>query len=287
MSSGSRVRQENLILDVGVPLGSYYLLHAGFGLSVMASLIVSSAVPATRVVTGLLGARRLNVLAGLMLVMNMAGIGASVASNERLVIVAKTSAVSGVCAIVILLSAALGRPLTSELLRPCMTGGSTVKTAAWDRLSSACPRFRRMEIRLSVIWGTALLAGGYARLIGAFTLPSATTPWLYPTLNIGAVAVALVAGLAAVWPIQKMIRSESEIGDEPGQGGPDVVHAVVPAVHETGRRGWLGGNEEHDEDDDPKRDYPLQHLTAPWRRSCCRSSPPSTEAAREESMSAT
>ena len=231
MSSGSPVRQENLtvqrdrhvmpdadrarqpaeaslILDVGVPLGSYYLLHAGLGLSIMVSLIVSSAVPVTRVVTGLLGMRRLNMLAGLMLVMDMAGVGASVASSNLLVIVAKTSAVSGVCAIVILLSAALGRPLTSEFLKPCMTGGSAAKTAAWDRLSFACPRFRRMEIRLSVIWGTALLADGYARLIGAFTLPPATMSWLSSALNIGAVAVALVAGLAAVLPIRKMIRSE-------------------------------------------------------------------------------
>jgi hypothetical protein len=230
MPAGSPVRQENLtaqrdrhvmpdragqpadslaplILDVGVPLGSYYLLHAGLGLSIVVSLIVSSAVPATRVVAGLLGTGRLNMLAGLMLVMNMAGIGASVASSNLLVIAAKTSAVSGVCAIVILLSAALGRPLTSELLRPCLTGGSAARRAAWDRLSSACPRFRRMEIRLSVIWGTALLAGGYARLIGAFTLPSAVTFFLSPALNIGAMAVALVTGLAAVWPIRKMIRS--------------------------------------------------------------------------------
>jgi len=233
MSAGSSVRQEDLtvqrdrhvmpdagragqpadslaslILDVGVPLGTYYLLHAGLGLSIMVSLTVSSAVPAIRVAAGLIGMGRLNVLAGLMLVMNMAGIGASVASSNMLVIVAKASAVSGVCAIVILLSAALGRPLTSEFLKPCMTGGSAAKTAAWDRLSFACPRFRRMEIRLSVIWGTALLADGYARLIGAFTLPPTAMSWLSSALNVGAVAVALVAGLAAVLPIRKMIRSE-------------------------------------------------------------------------------
>jgi hypothetical protein len=185
-----------LTLDVGVPLGSYYLLHAGLGLSIMMSLIASSAVPAIRVVTGLLGVGRLNVLAGLMLVMNMAGIGA------------RSSAVSGVCAIAILLSAALGRPLTSEFLKPCLTGDSAAKTVAWDRLSSGCPQFRRLEKRLSVVWGAALLADGYVRLIGAFTLPPTTMAWLSSILNIGAVAVALVAGLAAVWPIREMIRSE-------------------------------------------------------------------------------
>jgi hypothetical protein len=205
MPSGSPAR---LMLDVGVPLGSYYLLHAGLGLSIRMSLIASSAVPAIRVAAGLLGAGRLNVLAGFILVMNVAGIGTSFASSSLLAIVAKSSAVSGACAVAILLSAALGRPLTSEFLKPCMTGDSPAKTAAWDRLSSGCPRFRRMEIRLGVIWGAALLADGYARLIGAFTLPPGAVPWLSSSLNIAAVAAALVAGLAAVWPIREMIRSE-------------------------------------------------------------------------------
>jgi hypothetical protein len=221
MPSSSPARQGNLtarhdpaaslaplMLDVGVPLGSFYLLHAGLGLSIMVSLILSSAVPAARVITGLLGRGRLNVLAGLMLVMNMAGIGASFASSSLLVIAAKSSAVSGVCAIAILLSAAVGRPLTSDFLKPCLTCGSAAKTAAWDRLSSGCPDFRRMETRLSVIWGAALLAGSYARLIGAFSLPPATMFWLSSIPNIGAVAVALVAGFAAVWPIRERIRSE-------------------------------------------------------------------------------
>jgi hypothetical protein len=61
-----------------------------------------------------------------------------------------------------------------------------------------------MEIPLSVIWGTALLAGGYARPVGAVTLQSATMSWLSSTPDIGAVAVALVTGLAAVWPIREI-----------------------------------------------------------------------------------
>ena len=198
-----------LLLDVGVPLGSYYLLHAGLGVSIMVSLTVSSAAPAARVVAGLLGKRRLNVLAALMLAMNIAGIGASFTSSNLLVIVAKSSALSDVSAIAILLSAGLGRPVTSDFLKPCMTSGSAAKTAAWDRLSAACPQFRHLEIRLSVVWGTALLADSYARLICAFTLSPVIMAWLSSVLNVAAVAVALAAGLAAVWPIREMIRSET------------------------------------------------------------------------------
>jgi hypothetical protein len=198
-----------LLLDVGVPLGSYYLLHAGLGVSIMVSLTVSSAVPAARVAAGILSKRRLNTVAALMLMMNMAGVGASFTSSNLAVIVAKSSAVSGVSAIAILLSAGLGRPVTSDFLKPCMTGASAAKTAAWDRLSAACPQFRHLEIRLGVVWGTALLADGYARLICAFTLPPAIMAWLSSMLNVAAVAVALAAGSAVVWPIWEMIRSEA------------------------------------------------------------------------------
>ena len=52
-----------LVVDVGIPAGSYYLLHAGLGLSLWLSLALSSVVPAVRSVTGLVARRELNVLA--------------------------------------------------------------------------------------------------------------------------------------------------------------------------------------------------------------------------------
>jgi hypothetical protein len=99
---------------------------------------------------------------------------------------------------------------------------------------------------------------------------------------------ALAAALAARLGVPLHARpAGSEVAHEPGQGRTDVVHAVIPAVDEIGRRGGLGDNEEHDEDDDPKSDDPPQHPAAPWRRKCCRSSPPNAEAAQKASMLAT
>src|ERR1700683_1297089 len=63
-----------LVIDVGVPVGSYYLLHGGFGLSVWLSLALSSIGPAVRAVTGIVAERKLNLLALLMLGVNLAGI---------------------------------------------------------------------------------------------------------------------------------------------------------------------------------------------------------------------
>ena len=83
------------------------------------------------------------------------------------------------------------------------------RTAAWDRLSAASPRFRRLELAFSTIWGLALLAECAARLVGAYTLPVTTMVWLGTVITLGAIAVAIVAGGAAAGPIQKMIDAET------------------------------------------------------------------------------
>lgn len=197
-----------LLVDVGLPLASYYLLHDGFGLGLVVSLALSGVLPAARSVFGLLWDRRLNVLATVMAAVNLAGIWASLATSDPRIMIAKGSAVSSVIALAILISAGFRRPFVSDMAKACMTGDSAAKIAAWDRLSADCPRFRRMEARCSVVWGAALLAEGYVRLICAFTLPLTTMAWLSRVLNITGIAVAVVAGWAAARPMKEMIKSE-------------------------------------------------------------------------------
>ena len=81
--------------------------------------------------------------------------------------------------------------------------------AAWDRLSAASPRFRRLELLFSTVWGVALLAECAARLVGAYTLPVTTMVWLGTVMTLGAIGVAIVVGGAAAGPIQKMIDAEA------------------------------------------------------------------------------
>ena len=66
-----------LAIDLGIPLGSYYLLRDGLGASLWLSLAVSSIGPAIRSVHGMRVRRELNLLAMLMLFVNLAGIGIS------------------------------------------------------------------------------------------------------------------------------------------------------------------------------------------------------------------
>jgi formate-dependent nitrite reductase membrane component NrfD len=198
-----------LVIDIGIPVGSYYLLRNAFGLSLWLSLALGGIGPAVRATAGLVAKRELNGLAVLMLAVSLAGIAVSFLTGDPRAMMAKDSIVSSVIAFAILGSVVLRRPLMSAGLKPFMTRGDPRRTAAWDRLSAASPRFRQLELLFSVIWGLALLAECAARLVGAYALPVTTMAWLGTVMTLGAIAVAIVAGGAAAGPIQKMIDAES------------------------------------------------------------------------------
>src|SRR5215813_3850512 len=198
-----------LMIDVGIPFGSYFLLRDAFGMSLWLSLALSSIGPALRATAGLVARRELNGLAVLMLAVSLAGIAVSFLTGDPRTMIAKESIVSSVIAYAILGSVVLRRPLMSAGLKPFMTRGDPRRSAAWDRLSTASPRFRRLELLFSTIWGLALLAECTARLVGAYTLPVTTMAWLGTVMTLGSIAVAIVAGGAAAGPIQKMIDAEA------------------------------------------------------------------------------
>ena len=178
-------------------------------MSLWLSLTLSSVGPAARAIAGLVAERKLNLLAALMLAVNLAGIAVSLLTGDPRAMIAKDSVVSSVIGFAILGSAMLRRPLMSAGLRPFLTRGEPGRMAAWDRLSAASPRFRRLELLFSIIWGVALLAECAARLVGAYRLPVTTMVWLGTVMTLGAIGVAIVAGGAAAGPIQKMIDAEA------------------------------------------------------------------------------
>jgi hypothetical protein len=198
-----------LAIDIGVPLGTYYLLRDAFGLSMWLSLALSSVGPAIRAVGGMVAERTLNVLAMLMLAVNLAGIVVNFLTGDPRAMIAKDSLVSSVIAIAILASVAMRRPLMSTGLKPYMIRGAADRTAAWDRLSARSSRFRRFELLFSAIWGLVLLAECVARLVGAYRLPVTTMVWLSTVMTLGAIVAAIVAGGIAAAPMAKMIEIEA------------------------------------------------------------------------------
>ncbi|MFG2790656.1 VC0807 family protein [Streptomyces sp. NPDC048419] len=207
-----------LIVDVAVPLGSYYLFKNAFGMSTFAALAWSSVVPAVRTLWSVVKERRTNGLAGLILVVNVVSLLLSFVSGDPRLMLAKDGAVSSTVGIGILVSVILGRPMMTAGLKPFLVKGDQAKEAAWQRLvsgrSTASADFLRKERTFSVVWGVALLAECVARVVGAYTIPVDTMVWLGGVLMIGVMALTfLLSGGLAAGPMEAMVRAEAEAAE--------------------------------------------------------------------------
>ncbi|MFF1708364.1 VC0807 family protein [Streptomyces sp. NPDC058252] len=198
-----------LILDVAVPVGSYYLLKNAFGMSTMAALGWSSVVPAVRTAWSAVKERKVNALAGLILFVNVVGLLLSLVAGDPRLMLAKDSGVSSAIGIGILVSVKLGRPMMTAGMKPFLIKGDAAKNAAWDRLVAGSPRFRKAERVFSLVWGVVLLGECVLRIVGAYTLPIDTMVWLGTVVMITSMAVAfLLSGRFAVVPMEKMLEEE-------------------------------------------------------------------------------
>jgi hypothetical protein len=225
-----------LIVDVAVPLGSYYLFKDAFGMSTFAALAWSSVVPAVRTVWSLVKERRANGLAGLILAVNLVSLLLSFVSGDPRLMLAKDGGVSSTVAIGILLSVRLGKPMMTAGLKPFLVKGDAAKEAAWARLTSGAAArsaaFLRKERAYSVVWGLALLAECVARVVGAYTVPVDTMVWLGTVFLIGAIGIGMVVGGGlAIEPMEKMLTAEAEGGldDEAETGEAETGEAGTPA----------------------------------------------------------
>ncbi|MET7489538.1 VC0807 family protein [Streptomyces sp. NPDC005538] len=230
MTTNTGSKKQNfapLLIDVAVPIGSYYLLKSGFGMSTVAALGWSSVVPAVRTVWGVVAERTINAFAALILFVNVVGLLLSLVAGDPRLMLAKDSGVSSVIGIGVLVSVAMGRPMMTAGMKPFLVKGDPEREAAFDRLLGGSAAFQRAERRFSLVWGVALLGECVARVVGAYTLPVDTMVWLGTVVMIGTMAVtAVVSGGLAVGPMAEMIAEELKAGDAPA---PAVVPSLVAA----------------------------------------------------------
>jgi hypothetical protein len=198
-----------LAIDLGIPLGSYYLLRDGLGVSLWLSLAISSVGPAVRSVYAMVARHELNLLAMLMVLVNVAGIAVSFLTGDPRAMIAKDAIVSSVIAVTMLGSVAVGRPLMTPGLKLFLTKGAQPRDDAWDRLQARSTAFRRLEKLYTAIWGSTLLADCIARCIGAYALPVPTMVWLGGVMTIGAIGLAIMLGGIAAGPMLHMIENET------------------------------------------------------------------------------
>ncbi|MER5512075.1 VC0807 family protein [Streptomyces sp. NPDC002766] len=208
-----------LIVDVAVPVGSYYLFKEAFGTGTFAALALSSVVPAVRTVWSAVKERKANSLAALILVVNVVSLALSFLSGDPRLMLAKDSGVSSVIGIAVLVSVAMGRPMMTEAFKPFLTRGDAAREAAWERLAVGSAAFRRSERVFSGVWGVVLLAECAARIVGAYTVPVDTMVWLGSVVLAGAITLALfVSRKAAAEPMARMLTAEVNATAQPVRG---------------------------------------------------------------------
>jgi hypothetical protein len=220
-----------LIVDVAVPLGSYYLFRDAFGMSTFAALAWSSVVPAGRTLWSALRERAVNGLAGLILVVNVVGLVLSFVSGDPRLMLAKDSGVSSTVGIGILVSVMLGRPMMTAGLKPFLVKSDAVREAAWARLESgaaaASADFRRRERAFSLVWGAVLLAECVVRIVGAYTVPVDTMVWLGSVVMVMAIGLGIVVGGAlGAGPMEAMVSAEAKAG-EPVEAESEVLEVAL------------------------------------------------------------
>ena len=198
---------KSLAIDIAVPIGVYYGLHA-LGVSVFLSLALSGVVPLARTLHQFAKDRTLNGLALVVLVTNVVGMLLTFVSGDARMMIAKDSLGSGITGLVILGSAFTAAPIMTKTIQPFITRGKAENEAAWDRVSGT-EKFHRIMRRTSVIWGIGFVLESTARVIGAFTLPVETMVWLSTVIFVGAFAAMMVVGGKTAERAGKMVEAEA------------------------------------------------------------------------------
>ncbi|MEU5393725.1 VC0807 family protein [Streptomyces tibetensis] len=231
-----------LLLDVVVPLGAYYFLKNGLGMSTLVALGLSSVVPAVRTGWGVVRSREVNGLAALILLVNVVSLLLGFVAGDPRLMIAKDSVVSSTIGIGIIVSVAFGKPLMTAGMKPWVVKGDAGREAAWARLHAGSARFRRAERVFSLVWGVVLLAECVVRVVGVYTLPVNTMVWLGNVIMVVAMGVGFVVGGAlGAGPMAAMVvaeaKAKAETGDEKqtgsragaGRSGSSLGNGLVTA----------------------------------------------------------
>ncbi|MFG3158752.1 VC0807 family protein [Streptomyces sp. NPDC048232] len=205
----------SLFLDVGVPIGSYYLLKGVFGMSSVAALGWSTVVPVLRTGWGLLKQRDVNALPLLILLANIVGLLLSFETGDARLLLVKDSAVASLVGFVMLGSVLVGRPMMTGTLKPWLVKGDADREAAWVRLRRESREFRRAERLFTGVWGTAFVGECALRIVGVYSFSVDTMVWLGTVVMIVTMLVAfVVSGALGAGPMTHMIGANVREAEE-------------------------------------------------------------------------
>jgi hypothetical protein len=210
-----------LVLDVAIPLGSYYLLRH-FGVSLVMALAVSGLLPCGRVIWSTVRERTTDGLALAVLVLTLISIPVAFITGSPKVMLAKESLGTGPMGCWVIVSALLHRPAMANSLRAFLarTEGSAL---AWEQLSQDSARFRACLDRATLVWGTGFIVECAARLVLIIVLPVQTAVW---AVSIPAIVVLSACVFAqGPWAMRLSIMIRQRVAENDGSNQMPVALA--------------------------------------------------------------
>jgi hypothetical protein len=164
-------------LDIGAPIGLYYVLH-GAGVSNIVALSAGAVIPACSAALGAVTSRRVDAMAIVLLASFVVSIAASLVTHNARFLLAKDGLITAVWGLWFFASLRARRPAAYEFARPLMEGRKSFAVRSWDIVWSEQPRFQRIWQISTAIWGIALLVDAVIRVVMSYSLPVHTVPAL-------------------------------------------------------------------------------------------------------------
>jgi hypothetical protein len=169
-----------LAADVGLPVGTYYVLHA-FGASDTVALLAGTLVAGARMAVVAIRSRRITPFSALMFAVYAVGLALSLINGDPRFLLVKESFGTGVVGLAFLVSLVVGRPMILETMRNLPTSQS----ADLVRRYATEPAVRHTVRLLTAIWGVGLLVDALVRIPVVYALPISVGVAVSPLLTVG------------------------------------------------------------------------------------------------------
>jgi hypothetical protein len=164
-----------LLLDVVVPLGSYYLMRH-FGVTMVTALAISGLLPAVRVVWSLVRERTADGLALAVLALTVVSIPLAFITGSAKVLLVKDSLGTGPLGIWLIVSALIAKPAMANGMRAFLARNEG-SAAAWEQLTAGSSAFQACLKAMTMVWGIGFIVECVVRVALVLVLPVNTAVW--------------------------------------------------------------------------------------------------------------
>lgn len=179
-----RAAMAGLAADVGLPVGTYYAMHA-LGASDTVALLAGTLAAGARMAVVAIRSRRITPFSALMFAVYAVGLGLSLVSGDPHFLLVKESFGTGVVGLGCLASLVVGRPLILEAMENLPTSRSADVVGRY----ATEPAVRRTVRVLTAVWGVGLLVDALVRIPIVYALPISAGVAVSPVLSFAFLAV--------------------------------------------------------------------------------------------------